>query len=347
MAGIIEKVKALIAWALVRKPVRAYLLYSEQKGPLLAAAVTYRALFSIAAAVLLSFSIAAVWLAGQRELFDALVAAVNNVIPGLVGKGEGYLVDPGVLLDQPAQFTITGIISLVALLFAAIGAVAALRDAIRITAGTTHQAVSPILLIVRDLLFALILAALIVAAAVTTFMGTALVTTLLEWVGISESGIAVFITRAIAIVVTLVLDAALIAIMFWMLSGMKASLRVVLPGAVIGAVGLIVLQQLSGLFVGGATRNPLLGTFAVLIALLLWVNLSVQVVLIACAYIIVGVNEQHDHLRERFGAETFAQRKVRRAESAVQTAVRELQEAREAEEKERASSPPGAQDPRD
>lgn len=339
MAGIVARVKALIAWALVRKPVRAYLLYSEQKGPLLASAVTYRALFSIAAAVLLSFSIAAVWLAGQRELFDALVAAVNNVIPGLVGKGDDYLVDPSALLDQPAQFTITGIIGLIGLLIASIGAVAALREAIRIMAGTTHQAGSPILLILRDLLFALILAALIVAAAATTFLGTALVTTLLDWIGLAESGAAVVMTRIISIAVTLLLDAALIAIMFWMLSGMKASLRIVLPGALIGAVGLIVLQQLSSLFVGGATRNPLLGTFAVLIALLLWVNLSVQVVLIACAYIVVGVNEQHDHLRERFGAETFAQRKVRRAESAVQVAVRELEEAREAEQKERASTP--------
>ena len=58
------------------------------------------------------------------------------------------------------------------------------------------------------------------------------------------------------------------------------------PGAFYGAIGLTVLQQLSSLFVGGAASNPLLASFASLIALLLWFNLSAQVILIAGAYII-------------------------------------------------------------
>jgi hypothetical protein len=64
-------------------------------------------------------------------------------------------------------------------------------------------------------------------------------------------------------------------------------------------VGLTVLQQLSGLFVGGATSNPLLVTFASLIALLLWLNLSAQVILIAVAYIFTLVREGEDRVRER------------------------------------------------
>lgn len=106
-------------------------------------------------------------------------------------------------------------------------------------------------------------------------------------------------------------------------------------GAIIGAIGLVALQQLSSLFVSGAGSNPLLASFASLIALLLWVNLSAQVILIAAAYIIVGAEEQHDRVHARFAAETFAQRRVRRAEHAVQAAVAELNEARDAEDAER------------
>ena len=36
-----------IAWALTLKPVRAFLLYSEHRGPMLADSVTYRTLFSV------------------------------------------------------------------------------------------------------------------------------------------------------------------------------------------------------------------------------------------------------------------------------------------------------------
>jgi membrane protein len=334
MAGIMAKLRVIVAWALARKLVRAFLLYSEQKGALLAAAVTYRALFSIFAGVLLGFSIAAVWLAGRPELWQALIDAVDNVIPGLVG--EGGLIEPDSLLD-PARFTLTGIISLIGLLVAAIGAVGALREAIRVMAGTTHSPTPPILLILRDLLFAVILGVLLAAAAVVSFLGAAFAGAVLDWLGAGETGAAVVITRSLTVLITLVLDAVSIAVMFRMLSGAKASARSLWTGALLGGVGLVVLQQLSGLFVGGATSNPLLASFAALIALLLWVNLSAQVILIAAAYVIVGVEEQHDRVHARFSAETFAQRRVRRAEGAVQAAVHELRDARQADEKERAA----------
>ncbi|MBF0815270.1 YihY/virulence factor BrkB family protein [Microbacterium paludicola] len=326
------KLKVLIAWALARKPVRAFLLYSEQQGALLAGAVTYRALFSIFAGVLLGFSVAAIWLVGQPELWQALLDSVDNVIPGLVG--EGGLIDADAL-RQPASFTLAGIISLLGLLVAAIGAVGALRTAIRMMAGTTHASGSPIVVILRDLLFAVILGALLLAAAITSFLGSAFVGTVLDWIGAGETGISVVLTRSITILVTLALDAIMIAVMFWMLSGVKAPPRAVWAGAIIGAIGLVALQQLSSLFVSGAGSNPLLASFASLIALLLWVNLSAQVILIAAAYIIVGAEEQHDRVHARFAAETFAQRRVRRAEHAVQAAVAELNEARDAEDAER------------
>lgn len=218
---------------------------------------------------------------------------------------------------------------------AAIGAVGALRTAIRMMAGTTHASGSPIVVILRDLLFAVILGALLLAAAVTSFLGSAFVGTVLDWIGAGETGISVVLTRSITILVTLALDAIMIAVMFWMLSGVKAPPRAVWAGAIIGAIGLVALQQLSSLFVSGAGSNPLLASFASLIALLLWVNLSAQVILIAAAYIIVGAEEQHDRVHARFAAETFAQRRVRRAEHAVQAAVAELNEARDAEDAER------------
>ena len=108
-----------------------------------------------------------------------------------------------------------------------------------------------------------------------------------------------------------------------------------IPGALIGAAGLVILQQASGLFVGGADNNPLLGSFASLIALLLWFNFSAQVVLIACAYIVVSVEEENDRVGERFGAETFKQRMVRTAERDIRVASDALRAAREDERRER------------
>lgn len=58
-------------------------------------------------------------------------------------------------------------------------------------------------------------------------------------------------------------------------------------------------------------------------------------ILIAGAYIITGVEEEQDRVRARFGASTFAQRRVRRAEESVRVATAELTAARRVEEKER------------
>ena len=133
-----------------------------------------------------------------------------------------------------------------------------------------------------------------------------------------------------------VLDALIIGVLFWLLSGLKPSARSLWNGAVLGAVGLTVLQQLSFLFVGAVSLNPLYTTFASLIALLVWLNLSAQVILIAGAYIITGVAEEADRVRERLGARMFAQRRVHTAEDLAAAANLELANARADEEKERA-----------
>ena len=95
-------------------------------------------------------------------------------------------------------------------------------------------------------------------------------------------------------------------------------------------------QEFSGLFVRGAASNPLLASFATLIALLLWINLSAQVILIAASLIITLTAEAEDRIREKYGAATLAQHRRLRAEEAVSAAARELAAARAAEQKERA-----------
>lgn len=156
------------------------------------------------------------------------------------------------------------------------------------------------------------------------------------WLGLPDDhALTVGASRSVAVVVTFLLDTAAIAVLFSVLSGATARGRALWSGAVFGGVGLTILQQLSGLFVGGAASNPLLASFASLIALLLWVNLSTQVVLIACAYIVTGIEEDADRVRARHGSSTFAQRRVLRAEDAVAAASEELRRAREARTNER------------
>lgn len=327
--GIVERVTGpIIAWALGRRLVRAALLYSERRGPMLADSVTYRALFSVFAGVLLGFSVAALWLAGNPVAWQAIIDAVQSVVPGLIG--EGGVIDTDAL-KAPATLSIAGVISLVALLGSALGAIGSLRTAVRILAGTAHDDILWIWVLLRNLGLALAIGLSFVAAAFLTFAGQLGVTWLSGLLGLSEdSPVVLWGVRALSLLVVFALDAALIAGIFRVLSGVRASAPSLWVGALFGAVGLLVLQELSGLFIGGATSNPLLASFASLLALLIWLNFSAQVILIACAYVVTAEEEAKDRVHARFGATTFPQRRLQRAEVDVRVATAELRAAQEA-----------------
>lgn len=330
MADFLRRVTA---WALRLRLVRAYLVYSGRRGPMLADSVTYRTLFSVFAGVLIGFSFAALWLAGNPDALAALVRSVDSVIPGLVGADGLIDVES---IQAPEGLTVAGILGSIGLLGAAIGAVGSLRSALRQIADVTTEDTFIVWVLLRNLALAVGIGVALAAAAGVTFLATAGLTVVRDWLGISaDSWITGILTWLVSTLVVLALDTAVVAAAFALLSGVRVRRATLLRGALLGGVGLVALQQLSGLFVGGAGGNPLLATFAALIALLLWLNLSSQVILIAGAYITVGHEEDQDRIRAKFGAETLLQFRVQRAERAVQAEVAELDAARAAEAKER------------
>lgn len=328
--GILTRVsEAAIARALRWRLVRAALRYTGRRGPVLADAVTYRALFSVFAAVLLAFSAAALWFSRDDVAWASVIHAVDAAVPGLISTpgGEG-IVDPADI-RAPEGLSLTGIVSLAGLIGAALGAIGSLRVAIRSVAGTSRVDVAWYRVIARNAVLALIISATFAAAAALTLTGQFLVDVLAAAVGLpASSSAAQWTVRALSLLVVLALDAALIAVAFRMLSGTRASTRALWTGALLGGLALLALQELSGLFVGGARSNPLLASFASLLALLLWLNLSTQVILLASAFIVESVHEEQDRVAARHGAETLADAAAHLAEEEVQAAVQALHASR-------------------
>ena len=328
--GVMALVRRAIAWILQLRIVRALLLYGEHRGPMLADSITYRALFSVFAGVLLGFSAAALWLGGNPDALRALGDALDSVIPGL-----SDVVDP-TRIQARVSFTVVGIVSLAGLVGAAISAIGSLRTALRVLADELTDDTLFVWVILRNLLVGIGFGGLLLAAAAASFLASAGIGGIVGWLGIPEgSGVAEALVRIPTILVVFAVDTLAIVLVFRLLSGVRAPARALWGGALLGGLGLTVLQELSGLFVRSATSNPLLVSFASLIALLLWFNLSAQVILIASSYIVTATEEAHDRIRSRYGASTFAQRRRQRAENRVHAATAELRAAQEAEERER------------
>ena len=324
-------VARLIARALRSRAVRAYLRYSEHRGSQLADSITYRALFSLFAAVLLGFSLAALWLGRNPDAMRALGDALDRAVPGL-----SDLVDP-TSIGAPAGFTIAGAVSVIGLVGAAIGAIGSLRAAFRTIADEVHDDGSFVAVLLRNLAVAVAFGALVIASAVLGAAGPAGIAAAMSWIGIGTGSEAVsWATRAFGLCVMLAIDTVAIALVFRLLSGVRAPARALWTGSLLGGGGLTVLQALSGLFVRGASANPLFGAFAALVALLIWVNLSSQVILLAGSYIVTATAEARDRVREVYGASTLAQHRRRRAEDRLHAATRELRAAEAAEREESA-----------
>ena len=339
-AGLVTIGRRATAWALERKLVRAVMLFMEQHGPMLADSVTYRTLFSVFAGMFLGFAIGGIWLSGNPDAMDALVSTIGTAIPGLVG--EGGVIDPDDLI-QPITLSLAGIAGLVGLVAAAIGAVGSLRKAFRELGDQSDEHTFFLWVMLRDLALAVGFGASLAIAAAVTFFSTTALGALFDALGIGADDPAYDVTtRAVSMVVIFAIDTLVIAGMFLMLSGLRPSARSLWTGALLGGVGLAVLQLLSSLFVGGASNNPLLASFGSLIALLLWFNLSSQVILIAGAYIITGIDEERDRVGSRFGAPTPAVRRMRRAERRATDATAELAAARRSVADERDEGTTGA-----
>lgn len=328
--GFVALQRTAVAWALRFRVVRAVLLYIEHRGPMLADSVTYRALFSVFAGVLLGFSLAAIWLGSNPSAMHALTRALEAVIPGIAD-----VVDVN-KIQAPAGFTVVGIVSLIALIGAAIGAITSLRTALRVLADEFVDDTFWLWVILRNVLVGLAFGVLLLAAAAATFLGSAGIAAVLGWFGVSPNDWpAVVGTQTFGVVIVFVIDTVAIALVFRLLSGVESRARDLWVGAALGGIGLTVLQVLSGLFVRGASSNPLLASFASLVALLLWFNLSAQVILLSSSYIITATEDAESRGPRLEPATTLAQRRVRRAQFLLEEARLAVEDAQKAEQQQR------------
>ncbi|GAB6857170.1 hypothetical protein JCM13591A_12750 [Microbacterium xylanilyticum] len=324
-----RRIEAVVARVLRWRLARTWLLYSEKHGPALADGITYRALFSVFAAVLLGFSVAGLWLAGNRPALTALIHAVDAAVPGLIGH-DGLI--SIATITAPTGLSLAGAFSLVGLIGAALGAIGSLRIALRALAGRLADDVQWYWVILRNLGLAAGIGIGFVLSAAATVLGSLGVGSIAALFGAEHSLAAAWTERIVSVAVVFALDMALVAALFAVLSGVRADARNLWAGAALGGAGLLALQQLSALFVRGASANPLLASFAALVALMLWLNLSAQVVLLASAWIITGVEDDEDRASGR--PRSFAERRLDRAERllAATTAERDAARAQLGEE---------------
>ena len=292
-------------------PVRVWRHFLQHNGFLLAAGVSYQALFAIFASIYVAFAMAGLWLGGSTEAINAMIELINSYIPGLISDdGSGLFTTQqvtAIATGSTSALAITGAIALITAMWTAIGFVTFARRAVRDIFGIPPDSRSYFLLKARDLIAAVVFGiALVLGFSLTSFATWALnlVFSLFGWntaTGWYELGV-----RVAALAITLALYTATLAALVKFLTGVTLHWRQIWPGAILGGAAITVLQIGVGWLLIYTPSNPLLATFAIFIGLLLWFRIIGVIILVASAWIAVGASDKDVPLVLQTEAERLA-----------------------------------------
>jgi membrane protein len=289
--AVIQAAQVLVQRVQRLRPMRVFSSFNGNRGNLLAAGMSYQSLFAIFAALWLVFSVAGIWLTSNPDLLHALIDVINRAAPGLIGQNGAVSEDALVRISGTLGWT--GIIAAVGLLFTAVGWLDSTRQAVRSMFELGDDPTNFVLQKLRDLGLAFGFGILLVIAALASLVSASAVTGVLQFFGVQSQTLwAQASVQAIGFLITAVLNAVTLSMMYRVLSHLAIPLRNLVRAAILGGIALTILSTLSGLVLRGASRNPLAASFAVILGLLIWFNLVCRVMLYCASWIAVGMEDR-------------------------------------------------------
>lgn len=279
--------KALQLWK-TSLPGRIWNRYSEKEGNVLAAGMSFSALFSIFAAFWIAISVFGFILSSREALWEQTIILVNTWIPGLIKEGpnDGGIIDPNIVHQSFSVFSWTGIIAILVLYFTALGWLGATRSSITAIVDNPLKFSNVLMTKLIDTGTMLVMGLLILIIASLSVLSSNAAPLLEEvfplFIDLEIS--TVFVTIG-GLILNLLFNLTVVVVLFKAVAQVRLSVRKIWLPLVFGAVALTVIQSLGSLLLGGATRNPLLATFAVFIGLLIWFNLISRIILITAAWV--------------------------------------------------------------
>ncbi len=285
VARTLDRGKAALAEArnrsrLVDHVVATQEQYSRTNANTAAAAATYFGYLSFFPILAVAFfavgEVASVFPHAQ----DDLETALNEVLPGVIGTGEGQI--PFSVFTQNAARV--GLVGLVGLVYAGTGWLAGLRDALAVVFELpADERFGWWVGKARDLAMLVVIGlVLVVSVALSGFVSTASGDTLGAW-GL-DSTVSQVLLRAVGHGLAVLSATGLFLLLFRLLARSGVHPRGLLEGAVLGAVGFEVLKSVAWYLLDSTRSSPAFAALGVSLVLLLWINYFSRILLYGAAW---------------------------------------------------------------
>ena len=284
MAGAVVRVRARIQEVrqdhlTLDRAVRTQEHYGKTNASQQAGAVTYFGFLSVFPVLALAFFVVGYVADVFPDAQDTLATSIESMFPGLIGDGAHQLN----LEDFQNSAATAGVIGVVGLLYAGLGWLSALRNAL-ITVFELPNREQPNFLMgkVRDLITLIIIGAVLLFAVAFTGLVSGFSGDLLDWAGLdTELG---WLVEVVTIVLGLLANALLFFAMFRLLAAPSIPKRALWSGALLGAVGFEILKQLSTFLIRATQSNPAFQVFGLALILLVWINYFSRDILYAASW---------------------------------------------------------------
>jgi membrane protein len=262
------KARLRARWPFVDHLARAGGRYRRRQGDLMAAGVTYFGFLSLFPLLLLVASIAGLVLSGNSLLQQELYDAIREAVPGSTGD---WLVEQ--VQNAISSAGVVGIIGLVGFLYAGLRLMDQLRIGMeRIWKGRVDD---PEFL--RDNLQDVVaLVALFAAGLLSlglTVVVTQATTRVLGFLGLDDDPGFGVLTWCVGIALALAGDTVVFLWLLRFVPSVTHPFRLLLPGALFGAVGIEVLKMVGGIYLSLISGSVTASAFGGAVGILVWINL--------------------------------------------------------------------------
>jgi membrane protein len=271
--------------------------WSSHKDARQGAALAYYSVFSLGPIIVIAIAVAGLFFG-----HEAVTSQVTSSLRGMLGETGAKAIE-GMLADasRPAAGILATVLGVGALLFAAIGVVVQLKDALNVVWEVEEPKQGGLWHFARNyvLSFAAVLA-----------LGFLLLVSLLITAGLAAAGkfIAPYmpegVLHVVSIVVSFAVVTALFAMMFKWLPDVSVAWRGVWVGALLTALFFEIGKAAIGFYIGKQGLESTYGAAASIVVVLIWVYYTSQIVLMGAE--VTHAYSRHAGALDRRGAESDA-----------------------------------------
>lgn len=257
---------------------RSYERLDRVKWTRLAAAMTFISFLALFPLLTLVATVVAATL-GKDQLKE-LEHKIAEQVPGIAGK-----LDIGALVSNAGT---VGIIAGALLLFTGISWVGEMRGCLRTVWEKPDPEENPALSKAKDAGVLLGLGGAILLSLAVSTVASAMVGRIAGQLGLDSNSWGGVLLRAAAFAIAVLADFLILLYVLTLLPGVHPPRRRLVVAALIGAVGFELLKLLLSGYMQGVASKSMYGAFGVPIALLLWINFTVKLLLYCAAWTATG-----------------------------------------------------------